>query len=180
MKTKNILTILTIMVIILSAGLGAATMKIVSMDKKIENNKNLIISQKPELPIKEKPVIEEKPPIEKEDPIVEEPIVEDPPKEEPPKIDKPNNPPKVEQPPKVEKVEEPVIVKPTFISSEEAIKIGKNKVGAEAKLIKIEADLDDNPPKYNIELVLGDYEYELEIHAITGAVIDFERDEIDD
>ena len=175
MKTKNILTILTIMVIILSAGLGAATMKIVSMDKKIENNKNLIISQKPELLIKEKPVIEEKPPIEKEDPIVE-----DPPKEEPPKIDKPNNPPKVEQPPKVEKVEEPVIVKPTFISSEEAIKIGKNKVGAEAKLIKIEADLDDNPPKYNIELVLGDYEYELEIHAITGAVIDFERDEIDD
>lgn len=175
MKTKNILTILTIMVIILSAGLGAATMKIVSMDKKIENNKNLIISQKPELPIKEKPVIEEKPPIEKEDPIVE-----DPPKEEPPKIDKPNNPSKVEQPHKVEKVEEPVIVKPTFISSEEAIKIGKNKVGAEAKLIKIEADLDDNPPKYNIELVLGDYEYELEIHAITGAVIDFERDEIDD
>lgn len=178
MKTKNILTILTIMVIILSAGLGAATMKIVSMDKKIENNKNLIMSQKPELPIKEKPVIEEKPPIEKEDPIVE-----DPPKEEPPKIDKPNNPPKVEQPhkvEKVEKVEEPVIVKPTFISSEEAIKIGKNKVGAEAKLIKIEADLDDNPPKYNIELVLGDYEYELEIHAITGAVIDFERDEIDD
>jgi uncharacterized membrane protein YkoI len=163
------------MVIILSAGLGAATMKIVSMDKKIENNKNLIISQKPELLIKEKPVIEEKPPIEKEDPIVE-----DPPKEEPPKIDKPNNPPKVEEPHKVEKVEEPVIVKPTFISSEEAIKIGKNKVGAEAKLIKIEADLDDNPPKYNIELVLGDYEYELEIHAITGAVIDFERDEIDD
>lgn len=175
MKTKNILTILTIMVIILSAGLGAATMKIVSMDKKIENNKNLIISQKIELPTKEEPVIEEKLPVEKEDPIVE-----DPPKEESPKIDKPNNPPKVEQPPKVEKVEEPVIVKPTFISSEEAIKIGKNKVGAEAKLMKVEADLDDNPPKYNIELVLGNYEYELEIHAITGAVIDFEKDEIDD
>lgn len=175
MKTKNILTILTIMVIILSAGLGAATMKIVSMDKKIENNKNLIISQKIELPTKEEPVIEEKLPVEKEDPIVE-----DPPKEESPKIDKPNNPPKVEQPPKVEKVEEPVIVKPTFISSEEAIKIGKNKVGVEAKLMKVEADLDDNPPKYNIELVLGNYEYELEIHAITGAVIDFEKDEMDD
>lgn len=168
------------MVIILSIGLAAASVKIISIDRKIEGGKDPIIVEEPDLPIVEEPIIDEEIPIDEEEPIEEDPPKKMPPKVESPKVDKPNNPPKVGEPPKVEETKEPVIVESKFISSEEAIRIGKNKVGADSKLIKMEADLDDNPPKYNIELVLGNYEYELEIHAITGAVIDFERDEIDD
>lgn len=76
--------------------------------------------------------------------------------------------------------EEKAMVNPKYISTDEATKIGLNKVGKGAKLIKIKSDLDDNPPKYKLEILLEKYEYEIEIHAITGAIIDFEKDEVDD
>lgn len=75
--------------------------------------------------------------------------------------------------------EEKEMVKSKYISKDEATKIGLNKVGDGAELIKIKSDFDGNPPKYNLKIVLGNYEYEIEIHGITGAVIDFEKDEID-
>ncbi len=68
------------------------------------------------------------------------------------------------------------IIKVKYITKDEAIEIGLKKLGSEAVLIDIESDLDDNPPKYELEFVLGKYEYEIEIHAITGAIIDFEKD----
>ena len=76
--------------------------------------------------------------------------------------------------------DEKAMVKPKYISKDEATKIGLNKVGPGAKLIKIKSDLDDNPPKYDLKIILGNYEYEIEIHAITGALIDFEKEEVDD
>lgn len=81
---------------------------------------------------------------------------------------------------KKDKDDKKSIIKSSYISKDEATKIGIKKVGNGAKLKKIEADLDDNPPKYELEITLGKYKYELEIHAITGAVIDFEKDEKDD
>ncbi|NLC03489.1 MAG: hypothetical protein GX787_04315 [Tissierellia bacterium] len=102
--------------------------------------------------------------------------------EEPPIVvepEEPTDPPKVEEPPVIQEPDK-VIVKPKYITKDQAIQIGINKVGDGAKLIEIESDLDDNPPKYELEIQLGNYEYELEIHAITGSIIDFEKDEIDD
>lgn len=69
------------------------------------------------------------------------------------------------------------IVKSKYISVDEAIEIGLKKVGLGAKLIEIKSNLDDNPPKYELEIETENYEYELEVHAITGAVIDFEKDD---
>ena len=43
-------------------------------------------------------------------------------------------------------------------------------------LKKIKFDKDNNPPKYEIEMYNENYEYEIEVHGITGAIIDFERD----
>ena len=97
----------------------------------------------------------------------------------------PNNPPVVKNPvipnnPPVIKEPDKVIVKPKYVTKDKAIEIGVNKVGVGSQLIEINSDLDDNPPKYELVIQLANYEYELEIHAITGAVIDFEKDEIDD
>ena len=159
MKTNNLIKILIIVVILLSIGLTATSIKLISLDKKVNNIENKPMVQNP---------IEEEPGVDEsviEEPIIEKPIVVGP--------VEPNNPPVIKEPNKV-------IVKPKYISKEQAMEIGINKVGKGAKLILIESDLDNNPPKYELEIILDNYEYELEIHAITGAIIDFDKDEIDD
>lgn len=65
-------------------------------------------------------------------------------------------------------------VKKANISRAEAKKIALKKV-PNAKVVKIE--LDDG--KYEVELVKGNYEYELEISAKTGKILDYERDDHD-
>lgn len=72
------------------------------------------------------------------------------------------------------------IIEYKYISEDKAKEIAINKVGNGAKLIKIKSKFNDNPPKYELELILGNYEYELEVHAITGAIIDFKKEDIDD
>ncbi len=136
MNNNNIVKILIIIVILLSIGLTATSIKLVSLDKKVDNI---------HIPIVQEPI--------KEEPVVEEPVIEVPDK---------------------------VIVKPKYISTEQAIEIGMNKVGIGAKLVEIKSELDDNPPKYELVIISGNHEYELEIHAITGSVIDFEKDDIHD
>lgn len=148
------------------------------------------------------PIIDNKPSEEKEAPKENKPSKEEKPKKDnsnnkdkpdkdKPNKDKSNKDNKKDKKDKEEKKndkkdkkdkskEEKAIVNPKYISTDEATKIGLNKVGDGAKLIKIESDLDDNPPKYNLEIILGNYEYEIEIHAITGAIIDFEKDEVED
>lgn len=75
-------------------------------------------------------------------------------------------------------VDEDVILEPKYISTDQAIDIGLKKVGHGSELIKVESDLDNNPPKYELEIILGNYEYEIEIHAITGSLINFEKDDL--
>lgn len=142
MKTNNVIKILIIVVILLSIGLTATSIKLISLEKKVDNI---------------------------DIPIVKEPIES----KDPPVVEEPDIPPVIKEPDKV-------IVKSEYITKEKAIDIGINKVGVGSQLIEIRSDLDDNPPKYELVIQLGNYEYELEIHAITGAVIDFDKDEIDD
>ena len=68
------------------------------------------------------------------------------------------------------------VVDVKYITKEKAIEIAHNKIGSKATLEDIDFDEDDNPPKYEIEMHDDKYEYEIEIHAITGAVLEFERD----
>lgn len=67
-----------------------------------------------------------------------------------------------------------------LISLDDAKAIALNYVGSEAVILETEFDRDDNPPKYEITLVAGDFEYEIEIHAVTGAIIEMERESADD
>ena len=69
------------------------------------------------------------------------------------------------------------VVDTKYITKEKAIEIALAKIGSKAVLDEIEFEQDDNPPKYEIEMYDDKYEYEIEIHAITGAVLEFERDE---
>ena len=69
------------------------------------------------------------------------------------------------------------VVETKFISGDEAIKIALDKIGRDAELEEMELDKDDNPPKYEIEMYNKDYEYEIEIHAITGAILKFEKED---
>ena len=161
MKTNNMIKILIVLVILLSIGLTATSIKLISLDKKMDYINDYIVK----LEIEE-PVENHEPPI-----IGEVETPKDPPVNE--EAETPKDPPVIKEPDKV-------IVKAKYITKDKAIEIGINKVGSGSKLIEIESDLDDNPPKYELVLHLGNYEYELEIHAITGAVIDFEKDEIDD
>lgn len=139
------------------------TFKDEKTDSKDKPNKNK--------PNKEKP--------DKEKPDKEKPDKDKPNKDKPNKDDKKDNK-KDKKDKKDKSKEEQAIVKPKYISKDEAIEIGLNKVGDGAKLIKIKSDLDDNPPKYDLKIILGNYEYEIEVHAITGSVIDFEKEEVDD
>ena len=167
MRTNKLINLLIIMVILLSIGITATSIKLISLEKKVDKIDSSIVKE----PIEEIPVVEE-PVMPNNPPVIEEPV-------------EPDNPPVVENPvtpinPPVIKEPDKVIVKPKYISKDKAIEIGVNKVGVGSQIIEINSDLDDNPPKYELVIQLGNYEYELEIHAITGAVIDFEKDEIDD
>lgn len=64
-----------------------------------------------------------------------------------------------------------------YITQEKAIEIAKNKIGKNVKLEEIELDHDDGVPVYEIEMYDDEYEYEIEIHAITGEILEFEIDE---
>lgn len=187
MKDNLIKRLITI-IIVLTVGIVGISTKIIIVEKTKKNQDASINIDKIPGQIKD-PIVVNPP---KEEPIVEEPIIEEPPVEplpiEEPVVKIPKENPPIVKPPQKEPIkeniphkkdEEKIIVSPKYISKEEAIAIGLKKVGVGSILVEIEEDLGDNPPKYELEIILGNYEYELEIHAITGAVIDFEKDEID-
>lgn len=82
--------------------------------------------------------------------------------------------------PTVEKSEavKPAAPNKKIITVDQAIAIAMNK----AKGIVTEAELDDDDGRlyYDIEIEDGTYEYEFEIDAITGEILDFEKDRDDD
>jgi hypothetical protein len=67
----------------------------------------------------------------------------------------------------------------TYISLEEAKQIAFDHAkveGAHAKFDDQELDVDDGVPSYELEFDIGKDEYEYDIHALTGEIIDFEHD----
>lgn len=157
MKNNNLIKILIIIIVILSMGLVTISAKLLSIEKYIKIQDSTIVTDDVAEKIKEEVILD---PPRNDSPVENNPLPEVIEKNEPSRPDK-------------------VIISPKYISKDEAISIGLKKVGNQSILVEIESDLDDNPPKYELEIILGAYEYELEIHAITGAIIDFERDEID-
>lgn len=64
-----------------------------------------------------------------------------------------------------------------YITADEAIEIAMKTV--QGTVTELELDSDDGRVHYEIEIEDGVYEYEFEIDAITGEVLDFEK-ELDD
>ncbi len=66
-----------------------------------------------------------------------------------------------------------------YITANEAKNIAfkhANIKASDAKLLKVVLDSDDNTKVYDIEFVCNNYEYEYEIDAVTGKIIDFDAD----
>lgn len=66
------------------------------------------------------------------------------------------------------------------LSEDEALSIALDHAGfteAEVTNLRIRLDTDDRTPDYEIEFRRGRQEYEYEIHAETGAIKDFDRDD---
>src|SRR5690625_4211483 len=73
--------------------------------------------------------------------------------------------------------EEPTI--PTYISADEAKQNALNPAGfsePNADIEKVEFDTDDGIPYYEVEFEVGDDDYEYEIHAISGTILDYDQD----
>lgn len=64
-----------------------------------------------------------------------------------------------------------------LISQEEAIQIAKGKAGSAAEVIEAELDEDDGRWHYELELRDDRHEYEVDIDAENGNVINFDKDE---
>lgn len=65
-----------------------------------------------------------------------------------------------------------------YISAKEAIAIAVEHSPGTVK--SVELDNDDNHAHFEIEIKDGKFEYEFEIDAITGKILDFEKDRDDD
>lgn len=70
------------------------------------------------------------------------------------------------------------ILENNLISEEKALEIGFKKVGSGGNLENIKAYLDDNPPKYKIEIIKNKQKYKFEIHARTGAILEYEKEKL--
>lgn len=66
-----------------------------------------------------------------------------------------------------------------YIGVEQAKQIALKKVPG-ATVVKAEFDKDDGVPVYEIELIKDIYEYEIEIHAISGEILKYEQEHIYD
>lgn len=66
--------------------------------------------------------------------------------------------------------------KQTLISKEKASAIAKSKIDGKGKVTDIELESEDGVRYYEIELKHGNKEYDVEVHAVTGKILLFERD----
>lgn len=64
----------------------------------------------------------------------------------------------------------------SYLTPDEAADIARDLVDGDMTILSMELEDDDNPPKYDITFLSGDFLYEIEIHAVTGAVIEFEKE----
>ena len=70
------------------------------------------------------------------------------------------------------------VSKENVLTVEEAVAIAMKQ--AKGTVTEVELDEDDGRLHYDIEIEDGTYEYDFEIDAITGEVLDFEKDRDDD
>ena len=71
----------------------------------------------------------------------------------------------------------------SYISTDKAKSIALNKAGVSASnatFTKAKLDRDDGVYVYEIEFISGSYEYDVEINATSGKVLDYDVDHIDD
>lgn len=66
-----------------------------------------------------------------------------------------------------------------YIGAEKAKQIALNETGG-GHVTKVVFDMDDGVPVYEVEIIKDVYEYDIEIHAKTGKILDFEMDSIYD
>ena len=65
------------------------------------------------------------------------------------------------------------------ITKEEAEQIALNHTGFTAdqtQRMHTEFEIDNGVPQYDVEYLVGDWEYEFEIHAETGQILSFDKD----
>lgn len=62
-----------------------------------------------------------------------------------------------------------------YIGEKKAKQIALAEVGG-GTVVKIEFDMDDGIPVYEVDILYGDYEYEVVIHARTGKVLEVDMD----
>lgn len=62
-----------------------------------------------------------------------------------------------------------------YIGVPKAKAIAKKKVPG-AQIIKVEYDKDDGIPVYEVEMIKGNMEYELKIHAKSGKILEYEKE----
>lgn len=67
----------------------------------------------------------------------------------------------------------------SYIGEEKAKAIALEKVGS-GTVIKVDFDYDDGVPVYEVDILNGEFEYEVEIHAKTGKILKFEMEHIYD
>lgn len=79
---------------------------------------------------------------------------------------------------KVAESAQPRIADAKLLTSDQAIAIAKKK--ADGTVTKVELDSDDGRKHYDIEIKDGTYEYDFEIDAVTGKILEFEKDRDDD
>lgn len=64
-----------------------------------------------------------------------------------------------------------------FITADQARKTALDRIRtANLQVVETELKSDEYPPKYEIKLVDSQYKYEVEIHAITGLVIEIDKE----
>ena len=85
-----------------------------------------------------------------------------------------------------EKLEEALVPTPTTnpevageLTQEQARQIALDYLGItpeDAQRLRIQYEIDDGIPQYDVEFYQGDWEYEFEIHAETGKILSFDKD----
>lgn len=65
-----------------------------------------------------------------------------------------------------------------LITKNAAAAIALAQVG-NGTVVEIELDGDDNPPLYKIKLIAGNIEYDIKVHAVTGALLDLEKESVE-
>jgi uncharacterized membrane protein YkoI len=70
----------------------------------------------------------------------------------------------------------PAVPKVTYLTAEEAIQIALSHAGVTAKNAYAEFDIDDGRAEFDVEFCVDRMEYEYEIDAITGKILNFEKE----